>query len=572
MDHPARWARKKARSHHWWLLAFLILTSHPATAQCKFSQSSTQPRVKYSFEPIFSGDRMSLRVTLEFAGGRSGEEELEVPSIYAGQHELTNAFAELKTLSEKTTLADALAGANKIVRFTPGTAVSLSYLVIKDWTGPLNSDTRFRPLLQRTYFQILSDTALIKPKLNSDSTQDVYFDWHRLPAEWSFASSFGVGERCQSFHGPWKKVQTALFVGGDYRIRQVKVADSSLFLATRGTWSFNDSEWEQQVQRIIQTERAFWHDNKFPYLLVTLAPFDQDGGSYGGSAYTNAFMMHLPRKATLSYEVISLLAHENMHIWNPYKMGGEQGTGLSWFTEGFTRYYTDLILFRSGLISLREYIDHTNDKLRQYELSPTRNISNSEIVARHESDPSLSEVPGERGMVVALWLDSHIRQQTTNKAALDQVMLELIKEGRRKGFHLSIDRIMLTSKKYLAPADRRLLRQYIEDGTTVPVPDFAFASCVHVLTETAFQFELGFDEASVRHTFVVSGVKPDSEAFKAGIRDGQRIVRVSVSWNDPSKPVKLTIRAANGDHGYEYYPRGPAREIHQYHLDSNCFP
>jgi len=30
---------------------------------------------------------------------------------------------------------------------------------------------------------------------------------------------------------------------------------------------------------------------------------------------------------------------------------------MSWFTEGFTRYYTDLILFRSGFISLGEYID-----------------------------------------------------------------------------------------------------------------------------------------------------------------------------------------------------------------------
>src|SRR5439155_8808117 len=96
------------------------------------------------------------------------------------------------------------------------------------------------------------------------------------------------------------------------------------------------------------------------------------------------------------------------------------------------------------------------------------------------------------------------------------------------------------------------------------------APCVGIRTESAFQFELGFDEESVRKTYIVSGVKPASEAFKSGIRNGQKITRVSVSWNDTSKPVKLTIRAADGDHTYEYYPRGGLREIQQYYIQTDC--
>ena len=561
-----------ARYRPWGLLIVLAFASHVSIAQCAFANKKSQRSISYSFEPIFSGDKMALRVTLDFIGGRSGEAELEVPFSYAGQQHLSKAFTELKVLSSQTALRDASSASNKILNFPVGKTVRLSYLLIKDWSGPLNSDTRFRPILERDYFQLLSDTALVKPKLDSASTQDVYFDWQMLPASWSLASSFGVDDRCQSFHGAWKDFETALFVGGDYRIQCATISGNSLILATRGKWSFTDDDWARQVQRIIETERNFWHDNSFPYQLVTLAPFDQDGGSYGGSAYTNAFMMHLPRKATFSYSVIALLAHENFHTWNPYKIGGEQGTAMSWFTEGFTRYYTDLILLRSGFISLSEYIDHTNEKLRKYELSPARNISNAELTARHESDRSLSEVPGERGMVVALWLDSQIRQQTKNRASLDSIMLELFKEGRRRGFHLTIGRIIHISEGYLTPNNRRLLRQYIEAGTTIPVPEFALAPCVRVRTESAYQFELGFDEESVRAKFVVSGVKPDSEAFKAGIRDGQKITRVSVSWNDTSKPVKLTVRSSDGDHSLEYYPRGSSREIQQYYMEVNCSP
>jgi predicted metalloprotease with PDZ domain len=554
----------------WWLFLCLIFIGHAAAAQCKFTQDGSQHHVSYSFEPIVSGEGMTLRVTLEFIGGDSGEAELEVPSTYAGQQNLSGAFTELKALSDKTSLTDASSGPNKMIQFAPRTSVRISYLLIKDWTGALNSDTRFRPILEQSNFQLLSDTALIKPRLKPESIQEVYFDWQKMPSNWSFASSFGADDRCQHFHGSWRKVQTALFVGGDYRVRHETVSGNDLVLATRGTWSFSDDEWATQVRRIIEMERTFWHDNDFPYLLVALAPLDQDGGSYGGSAYTNAFMMHLPRKATFSYEVVSLLAHENFHIWNPYKMGREQGTDLSWFTEGFTRYYTDLVLFRTHFLSLSQYIQHTNEKLRKYELSPARNISNAELVARRGSDRYLSDVAGEHGMVLALWLDSHIQQHTKNKASLDMVMLELVKKGENQGIYLTIDRIIRLSEKYLGPGDRRLLRRYIEEGTKIPPPEFVLANCVGIRIESAFQFELGFDEESLRKAFIVSGVKPDSEAFRSGIRDGQKIARVSVSWNDTSKLVKLTIRAADGDHAYEYYPRGGSRAISQYYIRADC--
>ena len=552
------------------LLIVLALASSVTIAQCRFRRPASRRSVSYSFEPVFSDDKMSLRVTLEFFGGRSGKSELEVPSSYAGQKDLSNAFSDFRVLSPDTTLTAAtFPSANKILLFRPNSVVRISYLLVKDWHGRLDSDTRFRPILERNYFQILSDTGLIKPKLDPESTMDVYFDWQKLPADWSLATSFGLDDRCQSFHGAWKQVKTALFVGGDYRIEQAPISGNPLTIAIRGKWMFSDTEWTQQVQRIIKTERTLLRDNDFHYFLVVLAPFDQDGGSYGGSAYTNAFMMHLPRKATLSYEVISLLAHENFHLWNPYKMGGEQGEGVSWFTEGFTRYYTDLILFLSDYLSLSEYIDHINEKLRRYELSPVRNVSNAEIIARYNSDSSLNDLPGERGMAFALWLDSHIRKQTGNRTSLDAVIFELLKRGRRKGFKLETNLILDVAEKYLGAHDQ-ILREYIEDGKTIPLPEFEVASCVGVRSESAVQFELGMDKESLRKKYVVASVKPDSEAFKAGLRDGQQVVRLSVSWDDPSKLVKITVRGAGGDHAYEYYPKGPSLEIQQYYLKSPC--
>jgi hypothetical protein len=40
--------------------------------------------------------------------------------------------------------------------------------------------------------------------------------------------------------------------------------------------------------------------------------------------------------------------------------------------------------------------------------------------------------------------------------------------------------------------------------------------------------------------------------FKAGVRDGQQVLGMSISWNDVNKPVRLTVRAAGGQQIINY--------------------
>jgi len=39
----------------------------------------------------------------------------------------------------------------------------------------------------------------------------------------------------------------------------------------------------------------------------------------------------------------------------------------------------------------------------------------------------------------------------------------------------------------------------------------------------------------------VSGVEPGREAFKAGLRDGQKVAGLSIYFGDPSRQVRLTV-------------------------------
>lgn len=89
-------------------------------------------------------DRLTLQVTLEFSAGPTGEAKLELPSEWAGQQHAEKAVAELKARTAETSLTETQSPSEKEMQSLPGTPVRISYVLVRDWDGPLNSDTRFR--------------------------------------------------------------------------------------------------------------------------------------------------------------------------------------------------------------------------------------------------------------------------------------------------------------------------------------------------------------------------------------------------------------------------------------------
>jgi predicted metalloprotease with PDZ domain len=63
---------------------------------------------------------------------------------------------------------------------------------------------------------------------------------------------------------------------------------------------------------------------------------------------------------------LGLCSHEYFHAWHvkrikpaafaPYDLDRENHTRLLWIFEGFTSYYDDLMLVRSGVIGVDDYL------------------------------------------------------------------------------------------------------------------------------------------------------------------------------------------------------------------------
>ena len=515
-----------------------------------------------------------MHVRLDFIAGDKGSGELELPSDWAGQSNLQAGIINLKTLSAGTVLLDTFQSNIKRLQFPTHSLVSVSYDLVKDWNGPLDYPKQFRPVLEQDFFEFNTQNALVHPRFGLNDLVTAVFEWRNISDNWKVLTSFGMN-RCQTFTGPWYKVKNALFAGGDFRIYSAKVADEELVVAIRGEWPFLDEEGINQIQKIIGAERTFWHDKEFPYYLVTVKPFESDSGSSDGSGFTNAFWLYLSRGSVFSYGIQNLLAHESFHAWNPHKMGPipEPSEGVHWFTEGFTVYYADLLLLRSGLLSPSEYLKQLNRRIVDYQLSPVKGLSNDEIVARHKHENSVDELTYIRGAVTALWLDAQIRERSRGSRSLDDLMRSLKDQATREPKRLlTTRRILSTADEYLGRRERHVLRGMVIEGTTVSIPNFPFNRCVSRSVDQVPTFDLGFDKETLLSKNYISGVKPDSAAFRAGIRDGQDVVGESIYWDDVSKPVRLKIRSGDGQQTIEYFPTGVTFPIPQYHLQREHSP
>ncbi|VWC01720.1 peptidase M61 domain-containing protein [Burkholderia lata] len=183
------------------------------------------------------------------------------------------------------------------------------------------------------------------------------------------------------------------------------------------------------------------------YVFMTLAVSDGYGGlEHRASTALICNRTDLPVKGrpetTEGYRTyLGLCSHEYFHTWNvkrikpaafvPYDLTKENYTSLLWLFEGFTSYYDDLMLVRSGLMSQDEYfaalgrtvggVLRGTGRLKQ---SVAESSFDAWIKYYRQDENATNAIVSyyTKGSLVALAFDLAIRAQTRNKKSLDDVM------------------------------------------------------------------------------------------------------------------------------------------------------
>lgn len=184
------------------------------------------------------------------------------------------------------------------------------------------------------------------------------------------------------------------------------------------------------------------------YVFLTMAVGDGYGGlEHRASTALICNRADLPTTAAPQQmsdgyrSFLGLCSHEYFHTWNvkrikpaafaPYDLQVEAYTPLLWLFEGFTSYYDDLMLLRSGVIDEAAYLKllaKTVNNVLRGSGRTKQSVADSSFDAwtkyyrQDENAPNAVVSYYTKGSLVALALDLTIRAETQGGKSLDDVM------------------------------------------------------------------------------------------------------------------------------------------------------
>lgn len=527
----------------------------------------------YVIQPCIAGNGLYLNIELSFKGETTGETRIKLPSQWAGQERLYDGVKVIQAVSPRTIVIDTDEPQIKLVKHSRNRKVILKYQVHQDWSGNLAEQGRyFRPILQKEYFHFIGEALFIHPVWDAAKPRRITLDWQNLPAKWKLSNSFGTNKHYQVINRPISQLRHAVYVGGDFRTRRVIINGNPVYVAMRGNWRFSDEDFFDLIKRIIKIERTFWNDFEFPYFLITLIPTGEVCCHYSGTGLTNSFATFISTDKPVDARLTHLLTHELFHTWNGRKIKRKMPEELVyWFSEGFTDYYTRLLLLRAGLMTIEEYIESYNKVIFDYYRSPYRNEKNKRILKDYWRIRAIRQLPYQRGDLLAHNWNGLIRAATAGRFSLDNVMLDLLEAAQSKDLVVSASNLNRLIRRYLPQGVREQITEHIDNGVLIQPDREALGPGVELKTVDLRLFDLGFDYEAARSKGVISGLREGSNAHLAGLRNDDSIMVKTIFFGDPRKAVEIIVKSSGGERLVRFWPWGDEIRVPQYVLNVQRF-
>lgn len=311
-----------------------------------------------------------------------------------------------------------------------------------------------------------------------------------------------------------------------------------------GQHAMNAERMKQDIEKICSTEISMFGSAPFSdYTFMTMVT----GNSYGGLEHPNSTSLISPRddlpktdeptEPSSDYQrFLGLCSHEYFHSWlvkfiRPenfanYDLDQEGYTSLLWIFEGFTSYYDDLILYRSGVISQESYLKLLKSQIDRYLQNPGRfiqSVSESSFDAwikfyrQDENSNNAGTSYYNKGCLVALCLDLGLRLRGSN---LDALMRRLY-ENSQKGIQVNERTIFELCKELTGDDWTEQINHLINTTDELPLDQ--------LFPEFGLSYSLKNDKAMPFGLKVVE--KPEGVVIQQARRDGAG-VQAGLSAND----------------------------------------
>jgi predicted metalloprotease with PDZ domain len=328
---------------------------------------------------------------------------------------------------------------------------------------------------------------------------------------------------------------------GTFELATFRAAGVQHDLAITGRHRTDMRRLTKDLKTLCETQIEFFG---FPapmdrYVFLVTAVGDGYGGlEHRASTALLCSRNDLPQegmdKASSGYHTyLGLVSHEYFHTWNvkrikpaaftPYDLDRENYTTLLWAFEGFTSYYDDLLLVRSGLMSRNAYLETLGRNVTSLMRAAGRKkqtVAESSFDAwikyyrSDENTPNASVSYYLKGSLIALSLDLLIRERTGGHKSLDHVMRALWKKYGMKGIGVPEDGIERIAEQVTRLRLRRFFDQAVRSTADLPLQKLLASVGVEMQKRPARSGLDRRDKSSKKQP-------PDSRGIALGVRTGK---------------------------------------------------
>ena len=280
-----------------------------------------------------------------------------------------------------------------------------------------------------------------------------------LPGDWGIATSMNTGDAKYTFQAASYAdlIDHPVETGTLMRLPFSAGGIEHEIVISGHSGGFDAARLQHDVAKICAAQLAFFPApapfRRYVFLLHV------GDNIYGGLEHRSSTALladrhSLPRAGSSDAYIglLGLFSHEYFHAWNVKSikpqafaesdLNHEAYSEQLWAFEGITSYYDDLFLVRSGVISATQYLRLLAQNLTRVQQSGGRQVQTlaeasfnawTKYYKQNENSPNALVSYFQQGALMALCLESHIRQHSGGRHSLDTIMQALYADYTANG-------------------------------------------------------------------------------------------------------------------------------------------
>lgn len=223
-------------------------------------------------------------------------------------------------------------------------------------------------------------------------------------------------------------------------------------VAMYGSGNYDKERLKKDMATIVEQATAIYGENPNKHYTFIVHNFQQGGG---GLEHLNSTVLGSTRDGYSDEkkykEFLALVAHEYYHLWNvkrlrpkalgPFDYDNENYTTNLWVAEGFTSYYENKLLLRSGFNNTQQTVQNLADAISVVMNTPGSKVQSAAeasydawIKAYRPNENSGNSTISyyNKGEIIGMLMDIEIARATKGKKNLDDVMKAMYDEYYKK--------------------------------------------------------------------------------------------------------------------------------------------